>query len=129
MMKRNSYPQICYIALLGPRDNTMFTNVPPMSVVNPMLFYLGNLPQGIVQFVYGVEYYEKLKHYGLQLGYDLRMIYPDTPQFSIDRLLGLTKDQPRVILLCTDNEQSIQTYNALFSGKIDIDTLCIYMKK
>ena len=129
MMKQNSYPQICYIALLGPRDNTMFTNVPPMSVVNPMLFYLGNLPQGMFQFVYGVEYYEKLKHYGLQLGYDLRMIYPDTPQFSIDRLLGLTKDQPRVILLCTDNEQSIQTYNALFSGKINIDTLCILYEK
>lgn len=129
MMKQNSYPQICYIALLGPRDNTMFTNVPPTSVVNPMLFYLGNLPQGMFQFVYGVEYYEKLKHYGLQLGYDLRMIYPDTPQISIDRLLGLTKDQPRVILLCTDNEQSIQTYNALFSGKIDIDTLCILDEK
>lgn len=129
MMKQNSYPQICYIALLGPRDNTMFTNVPPMSVVSPMLFYLGNLPQGMFQFVYGVEYYEKLKHYGLQLGYDLRMIYPDTPQFSIDRLLELTKDQPRVILLCTDNEQSIHTYNALFSGKIDIDTLCILDEK
>ena len=39
--------------------------------------------------------------------------------------MELTKDQPRVILLCTDNEQSIQTYNALFAGKIDIDTLCI----
>ena len=128
-MKQNTYPQICYIALLGPRDNTMFTNVPPMSVVSSMLFYLGNLPQSMFQFVYGVEYYEKLKHYGLQLGYDLRMIYPDTPQFSIDRLLELTKDQPRVILLCTDNEQSIQTYNALFSGKIDIDTLCILYEK
>ena len=129
MMKQNTYPQICYIALLGPRDNTMFTNVPPMSVVSSMLFYLGNLPQSMFQFVYGVEYYEKLKHYGLQLGYDLRMIYPDTPQFSIDRLLELTKDQPRVILLCTDNEQSIQTYNALFSGKTDIDTLCILYEK
>ena len=129
MMKQNTYPPICYLALLGPRDNTMFTNVPPMSVVNPMLFYLGNLPQGMFQFVYGVEYYEKLKHYGLQLGYDLRMIYPDTPQFFIDRLLELTKDQPRVILLCTDNEQSIQTYNALFYGKIDIDTLCILYEK
>ena len=128
-MKQNTYPQICYIALLGPRDNTMFTNVPPMSVVSSMLFYLGNLPQSMFQFVYGVEYYEKLKHYGLQLGYDLRMIYPDTPQFSIDRLLELTKDQPRVILLCTDNEQSIQTYNALFSGKTDIDTLCILYEK
>lgn len=113
----------------GTTYNTMFTNVPPMSVVSPMLFYLGNLPQGMFQFVYGVEYYEKLKHYGLQLGYDLRMIYPDTPQFFIDRLLELTKDQPRVILLCTDNEQSIHTYNALFSGKIDIDTLCILYEK
>lgn len=92
-MKRTDYPQICYIALLGPRDNIMFTNVPPMSVVSPMLFYLGNLPQSMFQFVYGVEYYEKLKHYGLQLGYDLRMVYPDTPQFSIDRLLELTKFQ------------------------------------
>ena len=125
MMKQKTYPQICYIALLGPRDNTMFTNVPPMSVVNSMLFYLGNLPQSMFQFVYGVEYYEKMKHYGLQLGYDLQMIYPDTPQFSIERLLELTKDQPRVILLCTDNKQSIQTYNVLFSGKIGIDTLCI----
>lgn len=129
MMKRTDYPQICYITLLGPRDNIMFTNVPPMSVVSPMLFYLGNLPQSMFQFVYGVEYYEKLKHYGLQLGYDLRMVYPDTPQFSIDRLLELTKDQPRVILLCTDNEQSIKKYNALFSGKIDIDTLCILYEK
>ena len=129
MMKQNNYPQICYIALLGPRDYTKFTNVPPMSVVSPMLFYLGNLPQSMFQFVYGIEYYEKLKHYGLQLGYDLRMIYPDTPQLSIDRLLELTKDQPRVILLCTDNEHSIQTYNTLFSGKIDTDTLCIVYEK
>lgn len=129
MMKQNNYPEICYIALLGPRDYTMFTNVPPMSVVSPMLSYLGNLPQSMFQFIYGVEYYEKLKHYGLQLGYDLRMIYPDMPQLSIDRLLELTKGQPRVILLCTDNEHSIQTYNTLFSGKIDTDTLCIVYEK
>ena len=60
-MKQNNYPEICYIALLGPRDYTMFTNVPPMSVVSPMLSYLGNLPQSMFQFIYGVEYYEKLK--------------------------------------------------------------------
>ena len=129
MKKQNNYPQICYIALLGPRDYTIFTNVPPMSVVSPMLFYLGNLPQSMYQYVYGVEYYEKLKHYGLQLGYDLRMIYPDTPQSSIDRLLELTKEQPRVLLLCTDNEQSIQIYNSLFSGKIETDILCLVYEK
>ena len=129
MKKQNNYPQICYIALLGPRDYTIFTNVPPMSVVSPMLFYLGNLPQSMYQYVYGVEYYEKLKHYGLQLGYDLRMIYPDTPQSSIDRLLELTKGQPRVLLLCTDNEQSIQIYNSLFSGKIETDILCLVYEK
>lgn len=129
MNKQTTYPQICYIALLGPRDSMMFTNVPPMSVVSPMLFYLGHLPQSMYQFVYGVEYYEKLKHYGLKLGYDLRMIYPDASQQSIDMLLESAADLPKVLLLCTDNSEAIQTWNSLFNGKLSTDTLCIVYKE
>lgn len=127
--KKEVMQQICYIALLGPRDTMMFTNVPPQSVVSPMLSYLGMLPQGMTQFVYGVEYYEQLKHYGLQLGYDLRMIYDDVSQDMIDTLLELTDDQPKVILLCTPIEASIQKYNKLLRGKLDADTLCIVYKE
>lgn len=121
--------QICYIALLGPRDTMMFTNVPPQSVVSPMLSYLGILPQDMLQFVYGMEYYELLKHHGLQLGYDLRMIYDDVSQDIIDRLFDPSIDKPRVILLCTAIKDSIQKYNTLFTGKLNTDTLCILYKE
>jgi len=128
MHKSKELPHISYIALLGPRDESMFTNVPQTSVTSPMLCYLGSLPQSMVQFVYGIEYYELLKDYGLQLGYDLKIVYPDSTQQQIDLLLEVTPC-PRVILLCTDDEASINTYNALFNGRLDEDTLCVMYEK
>lgn len=128
MHKSKELPHISYIALLGPRDESMFTNVPQTSVTSPMLCYLGSLPQSMVQFVYGIEYYELLKDYGLQLGYDLKIVYPDSTQQQIDLLLEVTPC-PRVILLCTDDEASINTYNALFDGRLDEDTLCVTYEK
>lgn len=127
-MNNNNLPQISYIALLGPRDKSVYTNIPPMSIVSPMLRYLGNLPQSMFQFVYGVEYYESVKENGLQLGYDLKFIYPDIPSDSIERLL-LACQSPIVILLCTDDKIAIQTYNSLFAGKLDSESLCILYKE
>lgn len=60
MYKSKEYSHISYIALLGQRDESMFTNVPQTSVTSPMLYYLGSLPQSMVQFVYGIDYYAYL---------------------------------------------------------------------
>lgn len=114
---------IHYIALLGSRDQQQFTNVPQESICDPRLRFLGFLPQTMYHFIYGVEYYELLKRNGLQMGYDVKFIYPDCSQEIIDRL-DLISNAPTILLVCTDNGDAIDAYNKLFDGKVDDSTLC-----
>lgn len=115
---------IQYLALLGPRDQLRFTNVPQESIGDPRLRFLGFLPQTMYHFIYGVEYYELLKRNGLQMGYDVKFIYSDCPQEVIDRL-DLIGNAPTIVLLCTDDSDAIETYNRLLDGKVDDNTLCV----
>ena len=115
---------IHYIALLGPRDEPQFTNVPQPSVCSPMLRFLGYFPQSMCHFIYGVEYFEQVKRHGLQMGYDVKFIYPDCPQETIDRL-DWSDGSPTVLLVCTDDADAIDAYNKLFDGKVNDSTLCL----
>lgn len=119
---------INYVALLGPRDEAPFINVPQTSVVAPMLRLLGKLPQNMAQFIYGIEYYERMKFMGLQLGYGVSFIYPDFDA-NLFHILGITEGCPTVLLLCTDDVDAIKCYNKLFDGLLSEDSLCIIYKE
>lgn len=114
---------IHYIVLLGPRDEPQFTNVPQPSVCSPMLRFLGYFPQSMYHFIYGVEYFEQVKRYGLQMGYDVKFIYSDCPQDSIERL-DWGDGAPTILLVCTDDADAIDAYNTLFDGNVNDSTLC-----
>lgn len=115
---------IFYIALLGERDSIRFTNIPQESIQHPMLDYIGYLPQSMAQFIYGIEYYRLSKYYGLTLGYRLVMVYPDITAETIKSLLNLPK-QPYVILLCTEEERTIEIYASLLKDYINEDFVCL----
>ena len=74
---------ILYIALLRERDSIKFTNIPQESIQH--------LPQSMAQFIYGIEYYQLSKYYGLISGYRLIMVYPDITAEAIKSLLDLPK--------------------------------------
>ena len=82
---------ILYIALLRERDSIKFTNIPQESIQHPMLGYIGYMPQSMAQFIYGIEYYQLSKYYGLISGYRLIMVYPDITAEAIKSLLDLPK--------------------------------------
>lgn len=115
---------IFYIALLGERDSIRFTNIPQESIQHPMLDYIGYLPQSMAQFIYGIEYYRLSQYYGLTLGYRLVMVYPDITAETIKSLLNLPK-QPYVILLCTEEERTIEIYASLLKDYINEDFVCL----
>ena len=118
------YPsQICYIALLGERDDMPATNIPPKSVTHPMLRCIGNLPQHMKQFVYGCEYYEESLALGLQLGYKILFVYPDF--FHIFDYAHLDVNEVKVFLFCTEDELIRQRYSMYFAKYIDGNTLSI----
>lgn len=115
---------ILYIALLGERDSIKFTNIPQESIQHPILGYIGCLPQSMAQFIYGIEYYQLSKYYGLISGYRLIMVYPDITAEAIKSLLDLPK-QPHVILLCTEEERIIETYTNLLKDYMNEDFVCL----
>lgn len=97
---------IQYIALLGKRDylfdnGLAWLNVPQKSITHPMLSYIGKLPQHMMQFIYGCEYYESLLCNGLQIGYKVIYVYPD----SLETIGHLDFSLPsvNVFLISTDD--------------------------
>ena len=97
---------IQYIALLGKRDylfdnGLAWLNVPQKSITHPMLSYIGKLPQHMMQFIYGCEYYESLLCNGLQIGYKVIYVYPD----SLEAIGHLDFSLPsvNVFLISTDD--------------------------
>ena len=101
--------EITYIFLLPFKDDQLFTNVPPPHLDNSMFSYLGKLPQNFLQIIYGFEYYEVAKRKGLQLGYKIIMLYPETPKESISALPIYTHT-PVVYLLSTNDDSAIKIH-------------------
>lgn len=76
------FNQIRYLALLGPREEPKFLNVPQESLNAPLLRFLGYLPQSMFHFVYGVGQYKVFKEHSLQAGYDLFCKHSVNPVFA-----------------------------------------------
>lgn len=117
---------IQYIALLGYREQMPFTNIPPSTIVHPLLRYLGNLPQHMVHFIYGCDYHANLLKEELQLGYNLKFFHPDT----IDSLsmIPYSERGVYVFLICTENEQIRQLYAKAIKPFVGDNTLVIVSK-
>lgn len=118
--------KIIYLALLGPRDSSHLLNVPPDSVIDPMLRFFGGLPQSSSQFVSSYYYYSASKMLGLQMGYDVTFVYPDVAGTeSLNILKTEYKDLLVVFLLCTREETAIKAYNECFSANDFRQMVCI----
>lgn len=119
------YNQIRYIALLGPREEPKLLNVPQESLNAPLLSFLGYLPQSMFHFVYGVGQYRTFKGHSLQAGYDLFFMHPDATNEEVAFFPWSDLDTPTILLLCTEDESSVATYNQLFSGVSSENVLCV----
>lgn len=116
--------EITYIFLLPFKDDQLFTNVPPPHLDNNMFSYLGKLPQNFLQIIYGCEYYEVAKRKGLQLGYKIIMLYPETPKEFISDLPIYTHT-PVVYLLSTNDDSAIKMHCEKLKETIREKDLCI----
>ncbi|MBQ8969280.1 MAG: CHAT domain-containing protein [Bacteroidaceae bacterium] len=100
-MSKNVPSIIHYIALLGVRDQMRLTNIPPESVTHPMLRYIGYMPQHMMHFIYGSDYYQTMLERGLQVGYQIIFAYPDSVD-SIEQYPFLDTEV-YAFLVCTDD--------------------------
>ena len=116
--------EITYIFLLPFKDDQLFTNVPPPHLDNSMFSYLGKLPQNFLQIIYGCEYYEVAKRKGLQLGYKIIMLYPETPKEYISAL-PIDDLTPVVYLLSTNDDRAINKHCNNLKETIREKDLCI----
>lgn len=117
---------IRYIALLGPREEPTMFNVPSKSLTSTLLRQLGDYPQSMYHYIYGIEQYWMIKKFSLQHGYDLFFLHPDAERGSVEFLPWADRSTPVVILVCTDEEGSIETYNNLIGDVVSSDNvLCV----
>lgn len=121
---------IRYIALLGPREEPTIFNIPSESMTSTSLWRLGDYPQSMYHYIYGIEQYWMIKNYSLQLGYDLFFLHPDAERRNVELLPWADCSTPIVILVCTDEEGSIETYNNLIGDIVSSDNvLCVVSQK
>lgn len=123
------FDPIRYIALLGPREEPVFPNVPQDYLNAFPMWSLGFFPHSMFHYIYGVEQYSVVKAGSLQLGYDLIFVHPDIASDSISFFPWDDKDTPIVLLLCTDNKETIVSYNTLLSEYIGENVLCVSEKE
>lgn len=114
---------INYIALLDSRQQMPFTNVPPSTIVHPLLNYLGSLPQHMGHFIYGCDYHAMMLTHKLQLGYNLKFFHPDTIEYL--SLIPYSENEVFVFLVCTENEQIRMLYAKEISNFLQENTLFI----
>lgn len=118
--------QIWYIILLGERDSMLATNIPSESMIHPMLSYIGDLPQHMIHFVYGCEYYEESLRKGLQIGYKTVFFYPDS--ISTIDTVPIDVTDVRVFLYCTEDEKIRKHYCSFITPLIGEHSLSIVSK-
>lgn len=119
------FDPIRYIALLGPREEPQFPNVPQDYLNAFPMWILGFLPQSMFHFIYGIEQYSMVKAGSLQLGYDLLFTHPDITAEHVSLLPWNDLDTPIVLLLCTEDKNSIEKYNSLLVDIVGENVLCI----
>ena len=120
------HDHIRYIVLLGPREEPTIFNIPSESLTSTSLWRLGDYPQSMFHYIYGIEQYWMLKKFSLQLGYDLFFLHPDAERGNVELLPWADRSTPVIILVCTDDEGSIETYNNLIGDLVSSDNvLCV----
>lgn len=116
-------PIIQFILLLGNREKMPFINIPPSSLVHPLLRHLGNLPQHMQHFIYGCDYHVLLLQQGLQVGYNIKFCHPDTKDALL--MIRYSENDVYVFLVCTESEQIRQEYVNVVSHFVGDNTLII----
>lgn len=117
---------IRFIALLGPREEPTIFNIPSESLTSTSFWRLGDFPQSMYHYIYGIEQYWMVKKFSLQLGYDLFFLHPDAERRNVELLPWADRSTPIIILICTDDKVSIETYNTLLNDFVSSDNvLCI----
>ena len=121
---------IRYIVLLGPRDEPTIFNIPSGSLTSTFLWRLGDFPQSMYHYIYGIEQYWMVKKYSLQFGYDLFFLHPDAERAKVVLLPWADRSTPVIILVCTDDEDSLSTFNILLKDVVSEDNaLCVVSGK
>ena len=108
---------INYIFLLGERSNAVNPLLPSKDLQNKYLFLIGEFPQNLEHFAFGIGYYQHLVNTGLYGGYKIMFMYVD----SVDSALSIyEKVYPKtlsIFFLCTDNDLFIKQFNNTFKTK------------
>ena len=77
-------------------------------------------------YIYGIEQYWMIKKFSLQLGYDLFFLHPDAERRNVELLPWTDHSTPVVILVCTDDEGSLETYNIMLKDFVSPNNvLCV----
>ena len=117
---------IRYIVLLGPREEPTIFNIPSESLTSASFWMLGDFPHSMYHYIYGIEQYWMIKKHSLQLGYDLFFFHPDAERENVELLPWADRSTPVIILVCTDDESSIESFNKLLEEVVSRDNvLCL----
>lgn len=116
-------PIIQYIVLLGNREQMPLINIPPSTVVHPLLRNLGNLPQHMMHFIYGCDYHALLLQQCLQIGCNIKFCHPDTKDALL--VIPYSENDVYVFLVCTESEQIRQKYINVVNHFVGDNTLII----
>ena len=123
------YDPIKYVALLGQRELPRMLNIPQNYLNYPLLKLLGYLPQSMLHFICGVDYYAFLKKNSLQLGYNIIFVHPDIIRTDIEIFPWEDRTTPIILLMCTNDVATINRYNTIFEACCHENVLCIASDK
>lgn len=105
-------------------------NIPSGALLSTNLWRLGDFPQSMFHYIYGVEQYWMIKQYSIQLGYDLLFFHPDAEREGVNLLPWADRSTPMIILVCTDDKNSLDIYNGLLKDVVSRDNvLCVASKE
>lgn len=92
---------IHYIIVFGERGAMGMPMVPPREFSHPLLRFMGYMPQSMLHFALGIDYYGLALENHLELGYDITFVYAD----SYDRfdLRLWNKEDTFVFFICTED--------------------------
>lgn len=93
---------IHYIVVFGERGTMGLPMVPPIEFSHPFVQYLGHLPQSLLHFALGIDYYVFALEHHLQLGYDVTFVYADSIDTFDLRLWN--QEDIFVYFLCTEEK-------------------------
>lgn len=92
---------IHYIIIFGERGVMGMPMVPPMEFSHPLLRFMGYMPQSMLHFALGIDYYGLALENHLELGYDITFVYADSYD-SFDLQLW-NKEDTFVFFICTED--------------------------